>query len=70
MRAERAAEANSGVTARAIQQELLQDFASKSEMSNWFDREDVEPTTVVKKPNPRNVDNAKRLEELEAEVKR
>ncbi|KAK8209459.1 kinetochore protein-like protein Mis13 [Phyllosticta capitalensis] len=58
------------MAARAIQQELLQDFASKSEMSNWFDREDVEPTTVVKKPNPRNVDNAKRLEELEAEVKR
>lgn len=25
-------------TARAIQQELLNDFASKSEMSNWFDR--------------------------------
>ncbi|KAK7516411.1 kinetochore protein-like protein Mis13 [Phyllosticta citriasiana] len=58
------------MAARAIQQELLNDFASKSEMSNWFDREEVEPTAVVKKPNPRNQDNAKRLEELEAEVKR
>ncbi|KAK8170615.1 Mis12-Mtw1 protein family-domain-containing protein [Phyllosticta citribraziliensis] len=58
------------MAARAIQQELLNDFASKSEMSNWFDREDVEPTAIVKKPNPRNEDNAKRLEELEAEVKR
>ncbi|KAK8154476.1 Mis12-Mtw1 protein family-domain-containing protein [Phyllosticta citrichinensis] len=58
------------MAARAIQQELLNDFARKSEMSNWFDREDVEPTAVVKKPNPRNEDNAKRLEELEGEVKR
>lgn len=58
------------LAARAIQQELLNDFASKSEMSNWFDREDVEPTVLVKKPNPRNEQNAAKLEELEQEVKR
>lgn len=58
------------LAARAIQQELLNDFASKSEMSNWFDREDVGPTVLVKKPNPRNEQNAAKLEELEQEVKR
>ncbi|EKG15634.1 Mtw1 kinetochore complex DSN1 [Macrophomina phaseolina MS6] len=63
-------DASAIMAARAIQQELLNDFASKSEMSNWFDREDVEPTVLVKKPNPRNEQNAARLEELEQEVKR
>lgn len=58
------------MAARAIQQELLNDFASKNEMSNWFDREDAEPAVLIKKPNPRNEENAKKLEELEQEVKR
>ncbi|GME38022.1 mis12-mtw1 family protein [Neofusicoccum parvum] len=58
------------MAARAIQQELLNDFASKNEMSNWFNREDAEPAVLIKKPNPRNEENAKKLEELEQEVKR
>lgn len=33
-------------------------------------QEDVEPTVLVKKPNPRNEQNAAKLEELEQEVKR
>ncbi|OJD30606.1 mis12-mtw1 family protein [Diplodia corticola] len=63
-------DASAVMAARAIQQELLNDFASKSEMSNWFDREDVEPAALVKKPNPRNLENATKLEQLEQEVKR
>lgn len=39
-------------------------------MSDWFNREDIAPTALVKKPNPRNVQNAAKLQELELEVKR
>lgn len=39
-------------------------------MSNWFDREDTAPAVLVKKPNPRNVQNAAKLQELEAELAR
>ncbi|KAL0263695.1 hypothetical protein SLS55_002676 [Diplodia seriata] len=63
-------DASAVMAARAIQQELLNEFASKSEMSNWFDREDVEPAALVKKPNPRNLENTTKLEQLEQEVKR
>ncbi|KAF9629419.1 Mtw1 kinetochore complex DSN1 [Lasiodiplodia theobromae] len=63
-------DASAIMAARAIQQELLNEFASKSEMSNWFDREDVEPAALVKKPNPRNIENSVKLGELEQEVKR
>lgn len=31
---------------------------------------DVEPTTIVKKPNPRNMQNTTRLREIEQEVER
>lgn len=58
------------VTARTIQEELLREFSNKNEMSDWFNREDIAPTALVKKPNPRNVQNASKLHELELEVKR
>ena len=54
--------------ARHITEDLLKDYANKSEMSDWFSREDAAPTAIVKKPNPANVDNAKRLVQLEQEV--
>lgn len=58
-------------TARAIQDELLKDFTNKSEMSEWYSREEeVKPAVLVKKPNPRNQQNALKLVELEAEVER
>ena len=57
-------------SARQIQEELLKDFASKPEMSSWFDREDTAPTALVKKPNPRNDLHAAKLKELEAEIDR
>lgn len=62
--------ANAIMAARAIQQELIDDFANKSELSDWFSREETAPPTVVKKPNPQNVKNQATLEEFELEVKR
>ncbi|KAF1971036.1 hypothetical protein BU23DRAFT_537229 [Bimuria novae-zelandiae CBS 107.79] len=62
--------ANAIMAARAIQQELIDDFASKPELSDWFSREETAPPTVVKKPNPQNVKNEATLEEFEREVKR
>lgn len=57
-------------TARHIQEELLKDFNGKAEMSQWFNREDTAPTVLVKKPNPRNIQNAAKLQELELEIAR
>ncbi|KAI9705077.1 MAG: hypothetical protein M1836_006860 [Candelina mexicana] len=56
--------------ARVIQEELLKEFSNVSEMSDWFSREEPPPTTVVKKPNPRNVENAAKIQSLEAQIKR
>ncbi|KAH7113871.1 kinetochore protein-like protein Mis13 [Dendryphion nanum] len=61
---------NAIMAARAIQQELIDDFANKPELSDWFSREDTAPTKVTKKPNPVNERNQALLEEMEAEVKR
>ncbi|KAF2252261.1 hypothetical protein BU26DRAFT_479830 [Trematosphaeria pertusa] len=62
--------ANAIMAARAIQQELIDDFASKPELSDWFSREETAPPPVVKKPNPQNEKNKATLQELEEEVKR
>ncbi|KAF2681654.1 hypothetical protein K458DRAFT_343230 [Lentithecium fluviatile CBS 122367] len=62
--------ANAIMAARAIQQELIDDFASKPELSDWFSREDTAPPPTVKKPNPQNEKNKATLQELEEEVKR
>lgn len=56
--------------ARVIQEELLSEFGSRNEMSSWFDREEAAPTVLVKKPNPRNIQNAEKLQQLEAELAR
>ena len=37
-------------------------------MSEWFNREEAAPT--ITKPNPRNIQNATKLEELEREIER
>jgi len=62
------------LVARVIQEELLADFANKAELSNWFDREDTHEKVVnvslVKKQNPRNIQNKSKLVELEAELSR
>ena len=57
--------------ARVIQEELLKDFSTNSQLSNWFEREDVNPpAVVVKKPNPKNIQNADKIKELEEQIQR
>ncbi|UKZ83305.1 hypothetical protein TrVFT333_011113 [Trichoderma virens FT-333] len=64
---------NSGAVlgARAIQDQLLKDFGSRSEFSDWFNREDNVPKApVILKPNPRNIELDEKLATLEARIKR
>jgi len=57
--------------ARVIQDELLNEFGNRNDLSNWFDRQDSPPpAAVVRKSNPRNAQNALKLQELEAELTR
>ncbi|KAF2190195.1 hypothetical protein K469DRAFT_699805 [Zopfia rhizophila CBS 207.26] len=63
-------DADAIMAARAIQQELIDDFSNKTELSDWFSREDTASASVVKKPNPQNVKNEATLQDLEEEVKR
>ena len=54
-----------------IQEELLKDFSTNSELSNWFAREDTAPPAiVVKKPHPKNVQNADKIKELEEQIQK
>ncbi|KAI6387063.1 hypothetical protein MCOR07_009392 [Pyricularia oryzae] len=66
---------NAILGARAIQDQLLKDFGNKSEFSDWFSREDeaseAEPKRpVITKPNPVNIENEKKIVELEAAINR
>lgn len=62
---------NEECLARAIQEEILKEFSSNSDLSNWFSREDVNPPrVVVKKPNPRNVQNTDKIKELEEQIQK
>jgi kinetochore protein Mis13/DSN1 len=57
--------------ARQIQEEILREFSNNSELSNWFSREDIHPpAVVVKKPNPRNVQNTDKIKELEEHIQK
>ncbi len=59
--------------ARAIQDQLLKDFSSRSEFSDWFAREEVpeapRPPAIVK-PNPRNIEHDEQIVALEERIKR
>lgn len=65
-------DANNGLVphvARVIQEELLEDFANRPELSDWFGRQETTPpAVVVKKPNPRNIQNAEKIKELEEQI--
>ena len=65
-------ESNFCFAARVIQEELLKDLASRSEMSDWFSREDAPKNAapLSTRPNPKNVQNAAKIEELEQQIKR
>ena len=57
--------------ARVIQEELLKDIGTQSELSDWFGREETTPPpVVVKKPNPKNVQNADKIKELEEHIQK
>ncbi|KAF7953078.1 hypothetical protein EAE96_006297 [Botrytis aclada] len=60
------------LAARAISEALLKDFGTNNTFSNWFDREEKQPTRitkVVKKPNPKNIEAEENIQALEARVK-
>ncbi|KAL2687212.1 hypothetical protein Neosp_004765 [[Neocosmospora] mangrovei] len=62
---------NAILGARAIQDQLLKDFASRSEFSDWFSRDDDVPKApVVLKPNPKNMELDEKLAQLEINIKR
>ncbi|KAI3573256.1 Mis12-Mtw1 protein family-domain-containing protein [Fusarium oxysporum f. sp. albedinis] len=62
---------NAILGARAIQDQLLKDFAGRSEFSDWFSREDDGPNVpVVLRPNPRNMELDEKLAQLEINIKR
>ncbi|KAI0387055.1 Mis12-Mtw1 protein family-domain-containing protein [Hypomontagnella monticulosa] len=56
--------------ARAIQDQLLKDFSSKSEFSDWFAREEVPRPPAIVKPNPRNIEHEEKIAALEERIKR
>ena len=48
----------------------MKDFASRSDFSDWFSRED-EPSRAVKlKPNPRNIELDAKIAQLEEKIQR
>lgn len=61
-----------GDVARVIQEELSQDFITRGVLSDWFSRDETAPPQIPlrKKPNPRNIANAVKAEELERELER
>ncbi|KAK2593532.1 hypothetical protein QQS21_008755 [Conoideocrella luteorostrata] len=58
--------------ARAIQDQILKEFAQRSDFSDWFSRDDDEspPSTAVLMPNPRNIELDEKLVALEARIQR
>ncbi|OHW94513.1 kinetochore protein mis13 [Colletotrichum incanum] len=63
-------DSNTVLGARYIQEQLLKDFSTKSEFSDWFSREEGPQRPVVYKPNPRNIELQQKIEQLEQKVKR
>ncbi|RKK24034.1 hypothetical protein BFJ66_g17256, partial [Fusarium oxysporum f. sp. cepae] len=62
---------NAILGARAIQDQLLKDFAAGSEFSDWFSREDdAQEVPLVLRPNPRNMELDEKLAQLEINIKR
>ncbi|KAI5793098.1 Mis12-Mtw1 protein family-domain-containing protein [Geopyxis carbonaria] len=56
--------------ARVIEEELLKEITTNGQLSTWFTRDSSPPPTVVKKPNPRNVENLAKLEQLKADLQK
>ncbi|OLN85881.1 Kinetochore protein mis13 [Colletotrichum chlorophyti] len=62
-------DSNTVLGARYIQEQLLKDFSTKSEFSDWFSREEGPKKPVVYKPNPRNIEHQEKIEQLEQKKK-
>ena len=58
--------------ARVIQEELLKELANKSELSDWFGREDVQQpqAPLQERPHPKNIQNEQKILELEDQIRR
>ena len=58
--------------ARVVEEELLKDLANRSELSDWFAREDTAqpPKELPERPNPKNLQNGEKIKELEEQIKR
>ncbi|QPH04327.1 hypothetical protein C2857_001241 [Epichloe festucae Fl1] len=57
--------------ARAIQDQILKDYALRSDFSDWFNRDDDSPSsTAILQPNPRNIELDDKLAALEAKIQR
>ena len=58
--------------ARVIEEELLKELSNRSELSDWFAREDVpvQPKVIAERPNPKNLQNAEKIGELEQQINR
>lgn len=65
-------DASAVAAARVIEEELLKDLANRSEFSDWFAREDVlePPKELPQRPNPKNLQNADKIKELEEQIQR
>ncbi|KAL8707077.1 MAG: hypothetical protein Q9220_007827 [cf. Caloplaca sp. 1 TL-2023] len=59
-----------GKSSREIQQQLLKDFSNKSEMSDWFNRnqKEITPPPSKPQPNPKNVSNEAKIKDLEQQI--
>lgn len=65
-------ESSAIAAARVIEDELLRDLGNKSELSDWFSREDIPeiPKVLPERPNPKNAQNHEKIAELEAQIQR
>ncbi|KAK5049391.1 hypothetical protein LTR84_004320 [Exophiala bonariae] len=65
-------DASARSAARVIEEELLNDLANRSELSDWFSREDapIQTKPLPHRANPRNLQNAEKISELEVQIKR
>jgi kinetochore protein Mis13/DSN1 len=59
-------------SARVIEEELLKELSNRSELSDWFARQEapVPDKPLPERPNPRNVQNKEKLAELEEQIRR
>ena len=65
-------DASAVAAARVIEEELLKDLANRSELSDWFSREDAvePPKEIPERPNPKNLQNAEKIQELQMQIKK